>query len=101
MTALHPSGISAGARVWALGRRPLPYGARSSATALVDLKVSYRISRLQVDLILDNLLNARWSEGEYNFASWHDRSRARSSLPARHMIAGAPLTARLGVTLWL
>ena len=101
LTMLHPAGITVGARVWALGRRPLPFGARSSATALVDLKVSYRVSRLQVDLILDNLLNARWSEGEYNFASWHDRSRARSSLPARHMIAGAPLTARLGVTLWL
>ena len=100
-TFLHRSGLSGAARVWVLGPRPLPHGATAATVALVDVSASYRIDRLQLDLQIDNLLNARWREGEYNYASWFDRGDPRSALPARHMLAGAPLTVRLGATLWL
>ncbi|MEZ4448332.1 MAG: TonB-dependent receptor [Nannocystaceae bacterium] len=100
-TLIHRSGLSGGARLWVLGPRPLPYGATASPVTLVDLSASYRISRLQIDLQIDNLLNSKWKEGEYNFASWWDRSSPRSALPTLHQLSGAPTTVRLGATLWL
>ncbi|MEZ4382799.1 MAG: TonB-dependent receptor [Nannocystaceae bacterium] len=100
-TLIHRSGFSGGARLWVLGPRPLPYGATASSVTLVDLSASYRISRVQIDLQIDNLLNAKWKEGEYNFASWWDRSSPRSALPTLHQLSGPPMTVRLGATLWL
>lgn len=101
LTLLHPSGLRAGARLLVVGSRPLPHGARSSSYALLDLNLGYQIGRLQLDLQIDNLTNAGWKEGEYHFASWWDPDAPRSTIPALHFLAGPPLTARIGATLWL
>jgi outer membrane receptor protein involved in Fe transport len=101
LTLIHPRGFRAGARLLVVGSRPLPHGARAASYALLDLSVGYRIGPAQLDLQVDNVTNATWKEGEYHYASWWDQSQPRSTLPALHFIAGAPLTARLGLTLWL
>lgn len=100
-TLVHPKGFRAGARLLAVGSRPLPHGARSAAYALLDLSVGYRLGPLQLDLQIDNVTNVQWKEGEYHYASWWDQSQPRSTLPALHFMAGPPLTARIGATLWL
>ena len=97
----HRAGVRAGARLVVLGPRPLPQGARASGYALLDLSAGYRVGRLQLDLQVDNVLNRRWKEGEYNYASWFNRDDPRSAIPALHFAAGPPLTVRLGATLWL
>ncbi len=97
----HRSGVRAGARLVVLGPRPLPQGARASGYALLDLSAGYRVGRLQLDLQVDNVLNRRWKEGEYNYASWFNRDDPRSAIPTLHFAAGPPLTVRLGATLWL
>lgn len=101
LSLVHPSGFRAGARVFVLGARPLPHGARAAGYALLDLSVGYRLGPVQLDLQVDNVTNAKWHEGEYHFASWWDPSTPRSSLPAIHFIPGPPLTARIGLTLWM
>ncbi|MCY0993278.1 TonB-dependent receptor [Nannocystis sp. ILAH1] len=101
LTLVHPSGFRAGARFLVVGSRALPHGARTSAYALLDLSLGYRVGPLQLDLQIDNVTNAHWKEGEYHFASWWDRSEPRSTIPTLHFLAGPPLTARIGATLWL
>lgn len=101
LTLVHPGGFRAGARLLVVGSRALPHGARSSAYALLDLSLGYRFDRLQLDLQVDNLTNAAWKEGEYHYASWWDQGEPRSTIPALHFLAGPPLTARIGATLWL
>ncbi|MDC0673102.1 TonB-dependent receptor [Nannocystis radixulma] len=101
LTLVHPSGLRAGARFLVVGSRALPHGARTSAYALLDLSLGYRVGPLQLDLQIDNVTNAVWKEGEYHYASWWDRADPRSTIPTLHYLAGPPLTARIGATLWL
>lgn len=101
LSVVHPSGFRAGARVFVLGARPLPHGATAAGYALLDLSLGYRLGPAQLDVQIDNVTNARWHEGEYHFASWWDRTAPRSALPALHVIPGPPLTARIGLTLWM
>lgn len=49
---------------------------------------------------IDNLTNARWEEGAFQYTSFWDRTVPRSSLPAIHYAAGPPLVVRAGLTLW-
>lgn len=101
LSLVHPSGFRAGARVFVLGPRPLPHGATAAGYALLDVSLGYRLGPAQFDLQIDNVTNTRWHEGEYHFASWWDTQTPRSAVPALHVIAGPPLTARLGLTLWM
>lgn len=101
LTLIHPGGFRAGARLLGVASRPLPHGANSAAYAILDLSVGYRLGPLQLDLQIDNVTDARWKEGEYHYASWWDGGQPRSTIPALHFIAGPPLSARIGATLWL
>lgn len=92
---------SGGAHVTHVGARPLAHGATGAASTVVDALVAWRRGHLEVGLQLDNVLGARWFEGEYHLASWWDRSRPRSSLPTTHYSAGRPLGARLAITMLL
>ncbi len=91
----HPKGYRAGVRWFVLGPRPLTYGAKAGAATVLDVSVGYRMKWLQLDLSIDNVLASRWREGEYNFASWWDRSERASQIPAIHYVAGPPTMARL------
>ena len=90
---------TAGVHALVIGARPLAHGATGATTAVVDALAGWRGRRAEVGLAVDNVLGRRWYEGEYHFASWWDRDRPRSSLPAIHYSAGRPLGARLTVTL--
>jgi outer membrane receptor protein involved in Fe transport len=96
----HPKGYRAGVRWFVLGPRPLTYGAKAGAATIMDLSVGYRMKWLQLDLSVENVFGARWREGEYNFASWWDRSERPSQIPAVHYVAGPPTMARLSATVF-
>ena len=53
---------------------------------------------IEKSLAVDNVFAAKWREGEYNFASWWDRSERPSRIPAIHFVAGPPTMARLSAT---
>jgi len=91
----HPKGWRAGLRWFVMGPRPLTYGAKAGALTIVDLSAGYRAKHWQLDLIVDNVINLRWREGEYNFASHWDPSRRASQIPAVQYVAGPPAMIRL------
>jgi hypothetical protein len=100
-TVQHASGVHGGARLMALGPRPLAYGATAGSTAILDLGAGIRRGPVQVDLHVDNALGADWREGEFNFASSFDDTASGSKVPTIHYSAGTPRALRVGLTLWL
>lgn len=84
-----------------LSPRPLPYAQVSSAVMTVDASLSARRTFLEVGVEALNLLNARLAEAEYFFVSNWKTTAVPSSLPARHIAAGAPLSILGSVTLHL
>ncbi len=97
--ASHPSGWRAGARLLALSPRPLTHGATGSSFTGLDLSAGYTRGRIAVDLAVENALSKQQSEGEYHFASDWRPSYGGGALPVVHQVAGAPLNARLTLTL--
>jgi hypothetical protein len=100
-TLANDAGTTAGARLFHLGDRPLPFGARAGDTTLVDLSVGRRVDDVSVTLAVDNLLDARWRESEFMFASRFDPNTPRSALPALHGVAGPGRVFRLSLSLWM
>jgi len=98
-TLMHPSGWRAGLRGFALGRRPLSYGATAGALAVLDASVGYQWRWLGLDLSVDNVLGNRWRDGEYHFASYWNQSEASSALPTIHFVAGPPRMFRIAGTI--
>lgn len=94
-TLVHPRGWRAGLRWFAMGRRPLSYGATAGALTVLDASVGYQWRWLGLDLSVDNLLGTRWRDGEYHFASYWDPSTSPSSIPTIHFVAGPPRMVRL------
>ncbi|MBK9365623.1 MAG: TonB-dependent receptor [Deltaproteobacteria bacterium] len=90
--------LSAGARLWWMGPRPLPGGFASQPTGAIDLTLRVDRGDLSLDLDLDNVLGQEWRDGEFMYASRWDLNAAPSELPARHITAGAPRAARLSLT---
>ncbi len=94
-------GVSAGLRFTYLSPRPLRYSAIAGGAAILDLNVSYRWRFIEIGAQLDNLLNQKWHEGEFHYASWFDRSLPRSEIPNIHVSAGPPFMVRAALTFWL
>ncbi len=94
----HPKGFRAGMRWFVLGPRPLAYGASAGATTVMDLSFGYRMRWVQLDVSVDNVYNTKWREGEYNFASWWDKTERRSQIPAIHFVAGPPTMLRFAAS---
>jgi iron complex outermembrane recepter protein len=91
-TLMHPTGWRAGVRGFGLGRRPLSYGAIAGAVAVLDASAGYQWRWLGLDLSVDNVLNTRWRDGEYHFASqWNPDD---GGIPAIHFVAGPPRMVR-------
>ena len=105
----HPVRCAGGARrapLGAVGRRPLRFavaprplahGARAGALSTLDALLLYRRGHWEVSLQVDNLLDTRLREGEFNYASWFDRNESRSLVPRVHYAAGPPRTIRAGL----
>lgn len=81
--------------------RPLPLSERGDPYALLDLSARVRWHAIELGLEIENLLNRRYRQSEFNYVS-DFRSRAYPTLVAsRHFIAGAPLGIFATVTLYL
>lgn len=90
--------LSAGARLWWMGPRPLPGGFASQPTGAIDLTLRLDRGPLSFDLDLDNALGQEWRDGEFMYPSRWDLDAPPSELPTRHITAGAPRAARIAVT---
>lgn len=89
--------LTGGLRAWALGPRPLTDGYWSTPTVVADLTAQLEVAAWTVTLDVDNLFATRWRDGEFIYPSRWDPEGPRSELPERHITAGAPFAARLGV----
>lgn len=91
-----PLRLTAGARGWLLGPRPLPGGFASHTAAVLDMTTRADWRRWTVSIDVDNVFGSEWRDGEFVFPSrWDDAPR--SELPVRHFTAGAPRVARFAI----
>lgn len=77
-----------------------PANETNSVTAkgytLLDLSAGYRTKRYQVNVTVENLLNARWNEAQFDTASrLRDEAEPVSGL---HFTPGNPFDVRAGVS---
>ncbi|MFP2926007.1 TonB-dependent receptor domain-containing protein [Pyxidicoccus sp. 3LG] len=77
----------------AIGPRPLPLDRYSDSVFLFDIATRARWKALEVGVSVENLLDTRWRETEFNYVSNFRGPDAPASLLAtRHFSAGAPRT---------
>jgi TonB family protein len=92
----------AGLGITYVSPRALPYGQHSDSMFVVDASLGVRWRWLEIGAIAQNLLNARYQLGVYNYVSNFDPNNATPSLhPARHFTAGAPLSVFGTLTVYL
>jgi len=88
----HPVEGRLGTGFTALSRRPLPYGAFADPVYLLDAYAHLRWRGFELGVDALNLLDRRQASAELAFVSdWSTRA-VPSMIPARHIVAGAPLT---------
>ncbi|WP_414641434.1 TonB family protein, partial [Archangium sp.] len=86
----------------AIGPKPLPLDRYSEPIFLFDVAARARWKWMELGLSVENLLDARWREAEFNYVSNFRGPDAPASLLAtRHFIAGAPRTFRGTLTVYL
>jgi hypothetical protein len=90
-----------GAAFTLIGPRPLPFQEFSNTVALLDGQLGARVGAVGLRLELTNVLDDRWRDGEFVYASNFTPELPASLLPARQFTAGAPrqFTATLEVHL--
>ena len=94
--AREPLRGSLGAGVTYVGKRPLPFGARSDTIFTLDLHGSLAWSAYEVGLTVTNLLDTRYRLSEFNYVSNFNAdgpgapSGPASFVPGRLFTAGAP-----------
>lgn len=71
-----------------LHRRPLPHGEIGDDAFVVDALAGLRWGEIELGLEVTNLLDAAWYDGQFVYASTF--GAAPSTLPLRHVTAGAP-----------
>jgi hypothetical protein len=84
--------IAAGAGLGVLGERPLPLGATSPPVALLDASLRVRWRIVEAGVQVQNLLDARYAQSVFHYASNFDPSARPSLVPETHFSAGAPLS---------
>jgi iron complex outermembrane receptor protein len=90
-----------GAATTFLGGRPLPYGETGHDVFLVDARAAVRLKEVELSLDAFNLLDAKWYDGEFTYASNFNPGTAASLVPARHVTVGAPRTVWVSLALYL
>ncbi len=84
----------------AIGPKPLPLNRSSEPIFLFDVAARGQWRWVELGLSVENLLDARWREAEFNYVSNFRGPDAPASLLAtRHFSAGAPRTLRATLTL--
>lgn len=79
--------------------RPLPYGDTGLNVFLVDASASLRLKEVELGLDVFNLLDARWYDGQFVYASNFSRAASPPRVPFRHVTIGPPRTFFLTLTL--
>ena len=86
-----------------VGRRPLPYGQRSDTLLVVDANTEWQWRHFTLGFAVTNLLNRRYRLAEFNYVSNFQATSLSPPplVPARHFVAGPPLTlwVSLGINL--
>lgn len=72
-----------------LGPRPLPFNEFSRTVFLLEARAGVRVGPFELTVDVQNLLDSRWRDGEFVYASKWD---GQSLLPSRQFTAGAPRT---------
>jgi outer membrane cobalamin receptor len=80
--------LGAGASLMA--RRPLPYAEWGHDVFLVDAKAALSVGRVELTADVFNLLDARWYDGEFVYASRWNPTEAAALVPQRHVTVGSP-----------
>ncbi|MRG95106.1 TonB-dependent receptor domain-containing protein [Polyangium spumosum] len=75
-----------------LGARPLRFGEFGRDIFLADATVGARLREVEIELDVYNLLDAKWYDGQFTYASSFTRGAAPSLVPLDHVTVGAPLT---------
>ena len=88
-----------GTGVTYVGPRPLPYGDRSDRIFTLDSSLSVGWRFVDVALAAQNVIDARYRLGEYNYASDFHSQSFPTLVPVRHFSAGPPRSLMLSVTL--
>lgn len=88
----HPLRASFGTGITYVGPRPLPYGSRSDSIFTVDTNLVVGWWFVNLGLSVENLLDARYMLGEYNYAADFHTQPLPTLVPTRLFTAGAPRT---------
>lgn len=81
-----------------IGPKPLPLGRSSEPIGLVDVALRGSWGGWEAGLAVENALDARWREAEFNYVSnFRGPDVPPSLLATRHFSAGAPRTLRLSL----
>lgn len=81
-----------------VGHRPLPYGDISDVIFLSDASLGLGWSIFNLRLSSQNLFNARYKLGQYNYASDFQPGTVPTLVPERAFTAGAPRTVFLSIS---
>jgi iron complex outermembrane recepter protein len=91
----------AGLGLEGLAGRPLPFSDTGRNVALFDVSAGLRLKEVELGLDVYNLVDARWYDGQFVYASRFDRAAAPSLIPVRHVTIGPPRTLMASLTLYL
>jgi hypothetical protein len=94
-----PLRAALGTGVTYVAPRPLPYGSRSQSILTLDGSLTLGFRFIELGLAVQNLLDARYALGEYNYASDFHSEPMPTLVPIRHFTAGAPRTIWLSISL--
>lgn len=84
--------LRAGVGLSLFALRPLPFSEIGHDVFLADATIGLRLKEIEIRADAFNLLDARWFDGEFTYASNFERSPSPSLVPRRHVTVGAPFT---------
>jgi outer membrane receptor protein involved in Fe transport len=84
-----------------LHERPLPYDEIGHDIFTLDARLSARLKEVEITADFTNLLDAKYYDGEFVYASRWDPGAAASLVPIRHVTVGPPFGAFFSLALHL
>jgi iron complex outermembrane receptor protein len=84
--------LKAGLGLSLIARRTLPFSELGTNIFQADASLGLRWQEVEFKADVYNLLDARWFDGEFTYASSFEPGAASQLVPQRHVSLGAPLT---------
>lgn len=81
--------------------RPLPFGETGRDVFLVDASAGIRLKEIELGIDGYNVLDARWYDGQFVYASNFSRAANPPRVPFRHVSVGPPRTLFFTLTLFV